>query len=526
MTSEIKRIIIEGTPQEKRALYAFDSKTSDKDIYKKFRLFTRGNYPRFFKSKDAPFHKRMIMGYIDSYVGGSNFLNIGFRGSSKTTIKKLFDVFILLNDEDSRRNYIKVLSRDLKNAKQTATDIYNLIVELSPIYGNVFESQGNIKREETMGSFTMRNGRKYASGTVGQAQRGHVQDAYRPDWIWFDDIEDADSIRSSVITNQIILKIDEAIQGLAKGGCFIGTGNYISEYGAIQWLMDRKHIKTLITPIEVDGKPTWDFFTLSDIQKIKDDALDWFGDYLCDPSRSENKFFSHESIDIAMSEAKDPIRTSGDIKYWGKFVGNEHHRYAVGADTALGVGLDSNTLALFDFDTMELIATYANNLIAPDIFGEGILQSIGNEFGGCLMAIENNNTGITTIDAIKSDYPNLYRDLAPGRAVPNMGAPRPTRIGWNTNSATKPKMFMRFRKDWEDGLIKIYDINVLKEMKTYTDLDLQEKVSGLATRHFDLLTAVVIAWQMIDYSNPTQHTQVEINKIWQKRQRSAENRAR
>jgi len=50
------------------------------------------------------------------------------------------------------------------------------------------------------------------------------------------------------------------------------------------------------------------------------------------------------------------------------------------------------------------------------------------------------------------------------------------------------------------GLIKIYDINILKEMKAYTNNDLQEMTSGLITRHFDLLMATCIAWQMKDYA--------------------------
>ena len=53
-----------------------------------------------------------------------------------------------------------------------------------------------------------------------------------------------------------------------------------------------------------------------------------------------------------------------------------------------------------------------------------------------------------------------------------------------------------FRKDYNDGKIKIYDKNVLKEMRSYTTADLTDTQVGLVTRHFDLLMAVVIGWQM------------------------------
>jgi hypothetical protein len=74
------------------------------------------------------------------------------------------------------------------------------------------------------------------------------------------------------------------------------------------------------------------------------------------------------------------------------------------------------------------------------------------------------------------------------------------KLGWETNSKTKVTMYMEFRTAWKDGLIKIYDENVLKEMKAYSNDDLVENTTGLATRHFDLLTAVVIAWQMNKYA--------------------------
>lgn len=61
-------------------------------------------------------------------------------------------------------------------------------------------------------------------------------------------------------------------------------------------------------------------------------------------------------------------------------------------------------------------------------------------------------------------------------------------------------MFYEFRTDYNDGLIIIYDIEVLKEMKAYSNSDLSDSVVGLITRHFDLLTAVVIAWQMRKYA--------------------------
>ena len=55
---------------------------------------------------------------------------------------------------------------------------------------------------------------------------------------------------------------------------------------------------------------------------------------------------------------------------------------------------------------------------------------------------------------------------------------------------------MDFRRDYNDGLIHIYDEQVLKEMKSYGNADISETQKSKVTRHFDLLTSVVIGWQM------------------------------
>ena len=117
---EIKRIVLEGTQQEKLALFTFNTKMSEKKILFKFNLFINAYFIRYLRSKSAPFHDEMVEELIKSYKGG-NFINLAFRGSSKTTYLKLFLVFVLLNDEDHYRKYIKILSRDLKNPKQNIT---------------------------------------------------------------------------------------------------------------------------------------------------------------------------------------------------------------------------------------------------------------------------------------------------------------------------------------------------------------------------------------------------------------------
>lgn len=502
----IEQIIFKGTPAQKQYLFSFNRESTNKEILESFILFTRSQYIRYFKGKSAKFQDEIVMNLIRSYRG-EKYINIAFRGSAKTTLTKLFVAYVLLNDEDHANRYLKVLSRDLKNPKQIVTDVYNLCLEVKHIYGDVFEKEGDKKREETMSSFTMKSGVKFSSGTVGQSQRGHAQDAYRPDWIWFDDIEDRESVSSVTITEGIISRIDEAIAGLAKGGSWTVTGNYISEYGVIQWFLDKENVIKQITPIMVDGKPTWEIYTLAEIEQFKKDSEDFFGEYMCDPTRSEGKFFDIERIEADLKKCRLPIRKVGDTKYW--FPWYSHHRYGIGADTSEGVGLDSNALSAFNFTTGDLVASNHSNTIKPELFAHE-LKRVGTEYGECIIAPEiNNMSGGIVIVTLKNIYNNIFRatDRTKIKEVETL------QLGWHTNARSKPQMFMDFRRDYNDGLIHIYDEQVLKEMKSYSNTDISETQKSKVTRHFDLLTSVVIAWQLKGENDKKNQVSISYNDI-------------
>lgn len=493
----IKNIILNGTPAEKKALYSFSSKDSNEKVLKKFELFSRGNFIRFFKSEDAPFHRDMAMDFIRWYRG-ENVRELAFRSASKTSLFKLFLCFVLENDEDHIKKYIKIISRDLKNPKQIVTDVYNMCLELIPIYGNPFEKEGDKKREETMGSFTMKCGVKLTAGTVGQAQRGHVQDAYRPDALIFDDVEDRESVSSSVITQGIIEGCDEAITGLDPvTGSWLLLGNYISENGVVQWFLDKSNATTRITPIVDDkGVPTWSIFSKEKVEQLKKDSLDFAGEYLCDPSKADNKFFNIDRINNDLKNCPSPLWIKEGVKQWEVY--QNHMRYTLGADTSEGIGKDSNAFTMWNTRTGEQVASYHSNEIAPELFAYKFIEK-AKEFGNCVVAPEiNNYSGGLVIKTVRDNYieDKIFRHTDPR----NYRDTESSKLGWYTSSLSKTNAFMDFRKDYNDGLIKIKDPDLLKEMKMYTEQDVQETGnSSKITRHFDLLISAVIGWSAKSY---------------------------
>ena len=126
---EIKKILYEGSDAQRIYLFNIKQNTSAEDMVKKFNIFSRYFYPKFFKSKDAPFHRDMLLNLAKLYKGDiDEFLNIGFRGCSKSTFTKLFIVYVIACDTTHRKKYFKILSEDIKNSKQSCTDIYNLLI--------------------------------------------------------------------------------------------------------------------------------------------------------------------------------------------------------------------------------------------------------------------------------------------------------------------------------------------------------------------------------------------------------------
>ncbi len=503
--SEIFNILENGTIQEVRALFAFDKQTPLGDILKKLRIWSRWYFPDYFLDQnenpieDAPFHKDFDTNTLKVYRGEqSDFINAGFRGCSKTTRNKLLIAFCIANDESHTRKFIKILSSDGSNSKQFVTDIYNMFVteRVAQHYPEIFQ-KGVKKREETMSSFTTSSGVKITSGTVGMEQRGDVQEESRPDYILYTDFETRKTLRSAVITQMIWDNMEEARTGLAKGGGAVYECNYLSERGNVHRLIKNRQ-NVLITPIIKDNKPTWEAqYTLKDIENIKQNADDFVGEYLCQPSASYDVLFDRECLDKQVP--KEPIKTIAGFKIFYEF--NSAHRYGGGADVSGGVGLDHSTTVFIDFtqNPNRVTATFKSNTIKPDVLGDEIERQC-SLLGNPIFAPEANNHGHATIGRLKQIYDNIYlREI--GDIKKQMIVAK--EYGWLTTPATKPKMLFDLKKAVEDGHLELTDADIIAELKSYTRDDLMDKIIDprLTTRHFDLLIACAIAWQMRRYAD-------------------------
>jgi hypothetical protein len=526
---EIKNILKSNDVEKIRALFAFTVHDTNELILLKFNLWTRFFFPKFFFNEEAPFHKQIDEGNLDAYRGIiKSFTDIVFRGGAKTTRTKLFIAFCIANDKGHFRRYYKVLTKDIANSKQIVTDIYNMFVDkrCKEFYPEIF-AKTDAKRQESMNVFDTATGIKMIADTVGVDQRGQIQENSRPDFILLDDFETRVTLRSAVVTKALWDNIEEARTGLAKGGACVYNCNYLSERGNVHKIVEKKneHNRVLIVPIIENNIPAWSIYSLADIESIKQDADDFEGEYLCKPSASKDVLFDRTTIDEQV--VKPVLRTINGLKIYKELVSG--HRYASGHDVAGGVGLDSSTSVFIDFEQFpaQVVATYADNTIKPDVFGDEIYRQ-SSVYGYPLIAPEKNNHGHATIARLRQLDADLYVTQRKDVTISLSSAKE---YGWHTNGVSKPKMLFALAKAVSDGHLQLNDPDLIAECRSYTRNDLMDKDDDvrLTTRHFDLLIACAIAWQMKDfatYHKPKEMTDFEVYESRLRTDRASNNFSR
>ena len=498
---EINRILDEGDQEEIKTFFAFTVDEPDEMILFKFELWSAHFFPQYFKVEDAPFHADIDQGNLDIYKGNiDEFVDAAFRGAAKTTRTKLWRSFVLCNDTEHFKRFLKIGCKKIANAKKLVTSIYNMVAtgRVRRYYPEIFTRvEAKEKRQETMGGFVTATGVSIQATTVGVEQRGDVEDESRPDEIWFDDFETRNTLRSMVETNQINDNMEEALDGMAiERSGITYTCNYISERGNVHKLMQpaqgRRILDTAIKYRDEEGEwqPSWPAkHTMQRINKIESNAKDFPGEYMNEPSAGADIYFDRACLD-RQDKPKVLRLLSNDLR---KIYANYNPGGGVGLDHSADVTID------FTLRPARVVSTYKNNLEKPNVYGHEVVQQ-GRRYGECLVGIENNKFD-TVIQVLRTeDYEKIYfTEVKSTRA----GLPPKTRTyGWNTNGATKYTMLSELKSAVEDGLLELSDPDLIAELRSYSRDDLMDRDEDvrLTTRHFDLLIACAIAWQMRKYA--------------------------
>jgi len=197
---------------------------------------------------------------------------------------------------------------------------------------------------------------------------------------------------------------------------------------------------------------------------------------------------------ISANLKTDIPQVVGNWNYYGDF--KPGHRYILGADVAEGIKRHNSTIAIIDMDYVlqvdgrqiqkpKVVAIYANNQIAPDLFAYEIKNG-GLRFGSCMAGVERNNHGFATLTILKEIYFNIYKD-------------EHEKLGWHTNLASKPKMLHDLRTAIHERIIEISDASLKQEIISMPSADLNLVNFDEADEtvgHYDRIIALAIAWQL------------------------------
>jgi hypothetical protein len=240
-----------------------------------FGYFITYYFSHYVKYKFADFHYEMINNFhklIDKDI--DELAWIMFRESAKTSFAKIGVIYLIVY---RLADYINVDSYDKSNAERILFDVvYELQTNRRLIndFGELFNLKRDFKQvsQKRISDFitneTKENGKKLKgirveAHSTQEPVRGRLHGDKRPDFLIIDDFETNNTIRSEQITNNISEHINEFKTGLdAIKSRILYLGNYISEYGNIQKIINRSkkddRLILQLTPIIQNGKPTWE----------------------------------------------------------------------------------------------------------------------------------------------------------------------------------------------------------------------------------------------------------------------------
>ena len=459
---------------------------------------------------------------------------IGFRECAKTSWAKIFLIWLICY---RYKKYINVDSYDKENSERVLFDVV-LALQTNPKLKADFGELFNVARshdETTMkrvANFVTNNKVRVEAHSTQESVRGRVHGSQRPDFFLFDDVETSKTADSVPITQKVMAHIDEVRTGLGTTASTLYLGNYIIENGSVAYIMklvEGSGGKVRFVPVvDKKGNIAWEgkyvatdaeAYTLNKDRprekqyvslESKKRELNAGGkrvyevEMLNDPIAAGSAFFDRRTIDRLIGECVSHKEDRAGFLMWRAY--SPSHRYAIGADTAMGQGRDANASVAIDFTPTPAVqmGSYANNEIPPDQFAYELVRE-GNILGTCLLAPETNaQSGGACLTTLKMIYDigKIYRRRDDQKAHNILV----DKLGWETNGKTKHDILFGLKNAVEDGKLIIEDVRILKEMRSFTYSD-ADNIGGakqdLSTNHWDLLIACAIAWEMRKYAMET-----------------------
>lgn len=186
---------------------------------------------------------------------------------------------------------------------------------------------------------------------------------------------------------------------------------------------------------------------------------------------------------------RQPIRKLDDILIYEE--PNVNHFYSLGADPAEGIGQDDSAITVIDKMTGREVGFYIGQ-IQPDLFAKKIRMT-AELFNNALAVIEINNHGLAVINALKTEYSNIYQRTVFDKVTNT----KRKELGWKTSQTTKPLMVDDFIAGLRDDDVGLSSQSTVSQMMTFVHTSESNKYGmGAETgQKDDALISAMLAWQ-------------------------------
>lgn len=176
----------------------------------------------------------------------------------------------------------------------------------------------------------------------------------------------------------------------------------------------------------------------------------------------------------------------------------------VGADCSQG-GSDSNTAAFLSKDKRDFPITYKRQGVANDMTDElfPVLNWVYDITGvKPVVAFERNNGGASEMSRLdKLNIEHKYVIYVMKLQGSTEGEQETKKLGWDTNSATRPILVKDWKYAFDNHLTTLSDPEFIEEHKTFI-LNNQGKPEAAKGFHDDCVISPAIAWQLYQTEEP------------------------
>jgi len=174
-----------------------------------------------------------------------------------------------------------------------------------------------------------------------------------------------------------------------------------------------------------------------------------------------------ERIEENVQEPKH--RTGFDRNLWIWKEHNESSKYLIVADVARGDGKDFSVFHVIDVDNMDVVAEYKGKP-SSEMFSQ-LLYTTGNEYGGAMLVVENNNIGFNILEKlIEMNYNNLYYSMKGSHDYidPVLAENKPNAIpGFTTSMKTRPLIIAKLEEFIRNKLLNVSSNRLVDEIRTF-----------------------------------------------------------